>query len=315
MQTIDSHTLVRYFLGQSDEAEKEAIHQWIEDDEANRRQFIRERIRFDASLLADLAVETARPARRAKLHPAVAWSLRIAVSLLLLLAGAYSYHTYETRQQTVQWQTVYVPAGNRTRLQLPDGTDVWLNANTSMRYPTRFAEGSRTVELDGEAYFEVAKGEDPFRVETPQYRVEVLGTTFDVEAYSSHGRFQTTLYEGRVKLSALARPDEAPVYLSPGQTAQQTGKGLRVLPTGQPEGYRWKEGLICIEGQTFPEIMQLFEKFFDVRIIIQNQQVNGLSYRGKLRISDGVGHALRVLQNDFPFSFRREEEGKIIYID
>ena len=201
---IDQHILIRYFLKQASEEEKEAIRQWIESNEDNRRRFIRERIRFDASILVDeAAVEPSTKiasGKRYRLHPALNWSLKVAASVLLLLGSFYWYDNYRTAQLAQTFQCVYVPAGNRTNIQLPDGTNVWLNANTSLRYPMVFSKTRREIQLDGEGYFEVAKDKKPFIVQTNKYDVEVLGTTFNVEAYKDKSDFRTMLYEGKVKL-------------------------------------------------------------------------------------------------------------------
>lgn len=314
---IDQHILIRYFLKQASEEEKEVIRQWIESSEDNRRRFIRERIRFDASILVDeAAVEPSTKitsGKRYRLHPALNWSLKVAASILILLGSFYLYDNYRMARLSQTLQCVYVPAGNRTNIQLPDGTSVWLNANTSLRFPMAFAENSREIMLDGEAYFEVAKDKKPFIVKTSKYDVEVLGTTFNVEAYKDKPNFRTMLYEGKVKLYNTKNPKA--VYLSPGHTAELMGESLRVVPTTAPNSYRWKDGLIYIEDKSFNAIMELFEKFYDVRIIVNNKAVKDLGYRGKLRISDGVDHALRVLQNDFPFKYKRDEERNIIYIN
>lgn len=314
---IDQHILIRYFLGQASGDEKESIHQWIEQDEANRKQFIRERIRFDASILIDgTAVKPGNKivsGKRFRLHPVLSWSLKVAASVLLLLGSFYWYDNYRTTQLAQTFQCVYVPAGNRTNIQLPDGTNVWLNANTSLRYPMVFSKTRREIQLDGEGYFEVAKDKKPFIVKTNKYDVEVLGTTFNVEAYKDKSDFRTMLYEGKVKLYNTKNPKA--VYLSPGQTAELIGGTLQVVRTTDLNSYRWKDGLIYIEDKSFNAIMALFEKFYDVRIIVNNKSVKDLGYRGKLRISDGVDHALRVLQNDFPFKYKRDEEKNIIYIN
>ena len=136
---IDQHILIRYFLKQASEEEKEVIRQWIESSEDNRRRFIRERIRFDASILVDeAAVEPSTKiasGKRYRLHPALNWSLKVAASILILLGSFYLYDNYRMARLAQTLQCVYVPAGNRTNIQLPDGTSVWLNANTSLRYP------------------------------------------------------------------------------------------------------------------------------------------------------------------------------------
>ena len=103
--------------------------------------------------------------------------------------------------------TVSVPAGQRTHLTLPDGTTVWLNARTTLSYPTSFNSNERTVFLQGEAYFEVSKNRHkPFIVQTQQYNIEVLGTKFDVEAYPDSKNFETTLMQGSVKVSSPQNP-------------------------------------------------------------------------------------------------------------
>ena len=307
---INQDILVRYFLGQASEEERERIHQWIEADEANRKRFIRERIRFDATILADRP--SSRRIKQTRMPAYVRWSLRIAAVVVSLLLLGYVYERQRVSRMVRTFQCVHVPAGNRTNLRLPDGTNVWLNANTTLRYPAVFSEREREIQLDGEAYFEVAKGEKPFIVRTDKYCVEVLGTTFDVEAYADKADFKATLYEGKVKLYQPAHAES--VYLSPGQMAELVGDTLRVSTTADKSGSSWKDGIITIESQSFEEIMRELEKYYDVRIVIRNQQVKDLGYRGKFRIADGVEHALRVLRYDFPFQYTRDEETNTIYI-
>lgn len=311
MTQIDRHILNRYFLGQVSEEEKEAIRQWLEEDEGNRKIFMRERIHFDASLLLQ---EPELAAKKPFVMPLwVRWCTQIAASILLLAGSFYLYDNYRMDQLTNVYQHISVPAGNRTNIVLPDGTSVWLNANSTLRYPVVFSEKSREIQLNGEAYFEVTKDKKPFIVKTDKYDVEVLGTTFNVEAYANKPAFRTMLYAGKVKLYNSQTSDA--VILSPGQTAKLVGNALVVSTTTDVNSYRWKDGLIYIEDKSFGEIIELFEKFYDVRIVVNNQKVKGLGYRGKLRISDGVNHALRVLQSDFPFEYRRDEENNIIYIN
>lgn len=309
---IDQNILIRYFLGQASEVEKEYIHQWIEKDEGNRAQFIRERIRFDATILADSPV-ISRSNRRLRVPYIIGWLVKGVAAVILLLISFQLYDGYRVKRLSQTYQVVTVPAGNRTHLLLPDGTSVWLNANTSLRYPLAFSEEVREIYLDGEAYFEVAKGKNPFIVRTGKYDVEVLGTVFDVEAYSARSHFRTSLYEGRVKLYSDCHPKA--VFLLPGETAELVGDELQVSLTEDRNSFRWKDGLIYIEDESFVKIMELFEKFYDIRIVVNNKFVGNLGYRGKLRISDGIDHALRVLQRDFPFEYERDEESNIIYIN
>ncbi len=308
---IKRHTLVRYFLGQMSEEEKESIHQWIEEDESNRKQFIRERIRFDASVLVNAeAVQSKR--RRQRLPVWLVRGLETAACLLILLGGFCAYDRYYAAQFADVYQSISVPAGNRVNVLLPDGTDVWLNAGTFLRYPAVFKGKSREVELNGEAYLEVSKSKKPFVVKTAICDIEVLGTTLDVEAYANKPEFRTSLYEGKVQLQFAGTSKK--ITLRPGETAEFVDGSLRVFSTKEKNAYRWKDGLIYIEDKSFEAIMEMFEKFYDVRIVINNQAVKSLGYHGKLRIVDGIDHALRVLQNDFPFKYKRDEENNTIVI-
>jgi ferric-dicitrate binding protein FerR (iron transport regulator) len=308
---IDRNTLVRYFSGESSEKERACIHQWLESDGAHEEQFIRERIRFDASLVID---ETKIPlTRRGSVRRLVWTALKVAASLFILVGSSYLFSLYRgSAEPEIRMQSIHVPAGNRTSLFLPDGSLVWLNSNTSIKYPGLFSGNERIVELDGEAWFEVAKDKGrPFLVKTSTYTIEALGTTFNVEAYAAKSAFVTALFTGKVRI--YKDREEEPLYLNPGEAAQLTGHTLEVS-SAQVNTYRWKEGLIIIEDKSFEEIMLLFEKYFDQQIIIKSKKVKDLGYRGKLRIADGVDHALRVLQNDFRFTYKREEDTNTIYI-
>lgn len=98
---------------------------------------------------------------------------------------------------------VYVPAGNRSKLLLPDGTTIWLNSNTRLQYPLIFANGKREIMLDGEAYLKVAKSKEPFIVKTNKYNVQVLGTTFSVTAYAADSVFKQVSMRDELKLSII----------------------------------------------------------------------------------------------------------------
>jgi ferric-dicitrate binding protein FerR (iron transport regulator) len=307
---IDTNILNRYFLGQCSEDEKESIRKWLENDETHQKHFINERIRFDASLVVDEDELTFTAPNHVKQY--VLTALKIAASILLLVGSSYFFNLYRNKPDIVM-QTVHVPAGNRTSLTLPDGTLVWLNSNTTLTYPNIFPDNERLVKLNGEAYFEVAKSKHkPFIAKTQKYNVEVLGTTFNLEAYDDKPDFVTALFTGKVKLYNEQDKEEA-LFLNIGETATLTDSSLSVSATNL-ESYRWREGLIVIEDKSFEEIMHLFEKYFDHHIIIKNEKVKQLGYRGKLRIADGVDHGLRVLQKDFRFTYKRDEDAKIITI-
>ena len=211
-------------------------------------------------------------------------------------------------------QTITVPAGQRVNIMLPDGSNVWLNARTTLRYPFAFRSDRREVELDGEAYFDVAKDKKhPFIVETSKAKVEVQGTQFNVDAYADRDEFETTLMSGRVKVTSRANPLDRQTLAPDSKVYLEKGR-LKVAPVDDYNPYRWKEGLICFRNETFRNIMKDFEKYYGITIHVENEQVLRYFYTGKFRQSDGVDYALRVLQKDILFSYHRDDENHIIFI-
>ena len=303
---MNRDTLTRYFLGECSEGEKAGIASWLESDELHRAEFTRERIRFDASLLID--DRRIVPARRRGL-----WlkATAVAASVAILLGLAWAWQVYSGPK--VVMQAVFVPPGSRSQIMLPDGSMVWLNSNTTLRFPNMFGGKERAVDLDGEAWFEVAsRASAPFVVKAGRYSIEALGTTFNVDAYSSAGEFAAALFEGSVRLYRDGDASNA-LYLHPGEKAELVGDSLRIFPANIGS-YRLREVIIVIEDRPFDEIMTLFEKYYGLRIIVGNSRLKGIGYRGKFRMADGVEHALNVLRKDFRFSYTRTDTTNIIYI-
>ena len=157
----------------------------------------------------------------------------------------------QTEQTPIALQTITVPAGQRINITLADGTNVWLNARTTIQYPITFNEKERLVKLDGEAYFDVTKDKSkPFIVQTNNYNVEVLGTKFDVDSYSETEIFETTLMEGSVRISSLTDANES-LMLTPHNKAYLHDGKLRVKPVDDYTPYRWRERDICIDHERF----------------------------------------------------------------
>jgi ferric-dicitrate binding protein FerR (iron transport regulator) len=308
---MDQHVLIRYFQGECSEEEKESIRQWLEDREENKKQFINERIRFDASLMIDEGkIRIRRPDSKKEIFR---FLYKAVAAILLLIGSSYLFSLYQSGRWDTSFQHINVPAGSRTSVTLPDGSLVWLNSNTTLSYPNLFLGKKRMVKLDGEAYFEVAKdAKKAFIVKTGDRSIEVLGTSFNVEAYTKDTLFKVSLFTGKVKIHTGGEASDY-VYLNPGEAAELTGHAFRIKPANTNIS-RWKDGLIILDNNSFDEIMHLFEKYYNLEIIIQNHEVKNLGYQGKLRIADGVDHALRVLQSDFHFTYERKKDSNIIYI-
>jgi len=313
---IDKNILLRYFTGESSESEKDLIRCWLESDEANRKQFIRERIRFDASVVVDeeeVFTKKDKHKNTSTERRMLFNALKAASVILLLISSSYFYSNYRINELNKSMQNIYVPPGSRTEMILSEGSTVWLNSNSRLKYPGFFRD-DRVVELDGEGFFDIAQDTGkPFIINTSKYSLQVLGTSFNIEAYDNSPVFETALFTGKVKLFKPHANSDT-VFLAAGETATLIGDELVISVTNN-NLYRWKDGILVIEDKSFEEIMTLFEKYFDLKIIIRTENVKRLGYQGKFRVVDGVDHALRVLQNDYRFTYKREENSNVIYID
>ena len=169
------------------------------------------------------------------------------------------------------YQTLSIPRGGQYRLTLGDGTRVWLNAETSLRFPASFAAENRTVELQGEAYFEVAKDAGrPFRVAvrtrfgTPE-TVEVLGTHFNINGYVDDSSIRTTLLEGSVRV----RHGPSSVVLKPGQAARGSSSGGLQVEEGDLSATAWKDGLFRFRSATIQTIAAQLSRWYDIEVEIR----------------------------------------------
>lgn len=175
---------------------------------------------------------------------------------------------YETAgAATAGYHTLSVPRGGQYKVILPDGSLVWLNAESALRFPATFSGHAREVELRGEAYFEVAKdAARPFTVainapEGPAGTVTVLGTRFNINAYADNGTVSTTLLEGSVRV----QKEEATTILKPGQQAV-VGAGITVIPADEAGAIAWKEGRFLFRDATVHTIGEQIKRWYDVEI-------------------------------------------------
>lgn len=312
---MDKEKLYRFFEGNVTVEEGMEIRDWMEASAENKRIFMKEHKLFSAILLQDKRRIAAVPGKsRLRTILKSDW-LRVAAIALITLSLNAVYQHYVADNKELAMSIVSVPAGQRTNVTLPDGTNVWLNARTTIRFPEKFSTRTRTVELMGEGYFDVVKDKErPFIVKTDKYSIEVLGTKFDVEAYPDEEKFVTTLMQGSVKLTSQASPSHQ-VTLKPEHKATLKDGRLEVSKVTDFNPYRWKEGLISFKDEPFLTIMKDLEKYYGFKIIINNQDVLKYSYTGSFRQTDGVDYALRVLQNDISFSYKKDNETQIIHIN
>ncbi|CAL1518988.1 FecR domain-containing protein [Chitinophaga sp. MM2321] len=189
------------------------------------------------------------------------------MKVLQLKGGRLTYQGAQQAQSgaALQYNTLATPKGGQFVVTLPDGTLVWLNAASSLRYPTSFAGGERRVELTGEGYFEVTKDPArPFYVQVQGMEVAVLGTHFNVMAYADEGIIKTTLLSGAVKVTH----GHSSAQLLPGQQAglPATAAGFTVKPADIEQVMAWKNGLLSLEDADVPAVMRQIARWYNVDI-------------------------------------------------
>lgn len=172
--------------------------------------------------------------------------------------------------KTISYNTIHTPRGRQFQLVLPDGTKVWLNAASSLRYPTAFNGNERTVEIEGEAYLEVAQmAGKPFKVSAgKRLAVQVLGTSFNVNTYEDEKDMQITLVSGKVQVSAQ---NASPVILLPAHQAVLQGQPekLFVRPANTEEALAWKNGNFQFDRADIQSIMRQLSRWYDIEVVYE----------------------------------------------
>jgi transmembrane sensor len=194
--------------------------------------------------------------------------------------------------EAISFNTLTTPKGGQFQVRLSDGTRVWMNAASSLRYPTAFSGHERKVEVTGEVYFEVAKdAAKPFQVQAGNMKVEVLGTHFNINAYDG---LSTTLLEGTVKVSSLPQGDH--VILQPGQQAKLSDN-IKVISNPDVDRIMaWKNGLFNFEGASFKEVMQELERWYDIEVVYAGG-VPDIRFGGELSRNKSLAGLIEALRD------------------
>ena len=186
-------------------------------------------------------------------------------SKIIKLDGKLSYDPTNKNSREIVYNTISTPKGGQYQLELPDGSQVWLNATSSIHFPTSFTGTERRIEITGEAYFEIAKNPNmPFIVTVSNSEVQVLGTHFNINAYNDEDNVKTTLLEGSVRFVN----DGSVNILKPGQQAQLTKEGTTkvVSDVNVDNVVAWKNGMFDFENASIETVMRQLSRWYDVEI-------------------------------------------------
>jgi transmembrane sensor len=249
-------------------------------------------------------VNNERPLRRL-----VGYLTRAAAILFIpvLITTGYLFNKINTSNGTLSYSKIYSPVGSRTTFSLPDGSTGWINGGSSIKFENSFSGTTRSIELTGEAYFNVTKNKDKaFIVVTPNIDIKVFGTSFNVMAYSDDALTEVTLEKGKVEIFkkrnnkiesiGILRPEQACIY-------NHKSDSQIIIPVRAAELISWKEGMLVFKYETFKEVVRRINRWYNVNIVIKDKILDSYIYYGTFK-DESLDEVLKLLKLTAPIGYK-----------
>ena len=242
---------------------------------------------------------------------------KIAAALLIPIIGlGILYQLNQHNPTIIQYTETIAPRGQKSQIVLSDGTKIWLNSDTKIRYPGQFAKNQRDVYLDGEAFFEVTKNmHQPFLVHTFGPDVKVVGTKFNIKAYTDENQVETSLFEGRVDLLIKNKESDQTIdkELKPGQSLIYSGISHQLasvrFPKDEIDG--WKKNQLIFKDDTFNKLVKKIERWYNVEVIYDAGKFDNRRLTVELFEGERLEKLMDILSLALSVNYRYEK-GKII---
>lgn len=287
--------LSRYCSGEATIEECRMVEEWIQESDDNYRivkhMYAIDQVMGTVQMESKVNMEKAlasvnRKMNKTPLHITwFTWIQRVAAILFIPLLIAFAIQNFAPSQTEIaQMIEVKTNPGMTTTVDLPDGSKVHLNSKSSLIYPSFFSKDKRNVKLTGEAFFEVQK--DPnhgFIVLTPNHtQIEVLGTTFNVEAFERDSFISTTLVEGKVRFAYQKNQQSVTTEMKPGQKLMYNtaSSQVKLIQTSGEAETAWKDGKIVFQATPLPEALRMLEKRFNVTFVLSNDRLRSEAFNG-----------------------------------
>lgn len=316
---------ILYFEGKISMVDEKCLFDYIQCSESNRTQFRvwenewiesgqgnanveNEWKRLQCRIHTQEAIIPLIPARRICIWKKVT---AVAAVILLLIIGAYGIWEIKPYLQPETYFAFEAPYGEKSKMILSDGTVVWLNAGSTLKYSNRFNASDREVQLNGEAYFEVTKHQgDAFIVKTGSYDIQVKGTKFNVTAYSDDSFATTTLLQGAVDILYKGQI----IGISPGESARLdlASNKFTVNKVNALQAKAWSENRMEYDAITLKELLKKLSRQYDVNIILDSSKNEIKKFRISIRNGETIGEVLNAISEIIPINIERK--GNDIYI-
>ena len=357
--SFDENIILKFLQDTASGEEVRLLDTWIHQDTENRKVFESYRMIWSTSELVKGDIDTSLKLRAEKLKSRLVLKneksvenknrnldifksfLKYAAIVIVSVGLSWLAFSYPEKPEKLElaYNEVITPMGSRTHIILPDGSDVWLNADSYLKYPVNFSGDLREVELQGEGYFKVKKDEGTqFIVNTSDIKVKVLGTTFNLKTYPEEGTVETTLVEGKIELQRTKAGekgkvitmiseqrvtyirDEGKVVLSEIKEMNASIGRAVVVPGNifiadsvKTEVYTaWKDGRLIIENEPLEELAIKLERRFDVKIEFGNEKTRDLKFTGILE-NETLEQVLYAMELSSPIKY--EIDKKIVYLE
>lgn len=317
MNKLNEEILAKFLMGECTEDELREVNAWLEESGENARELFRLEEIYHLGRLGDTSntqdIEKAEKrlfkrleqekTKQYKVRRMVGWIRYAAVFVGFFLLGTFGYLFYQTYSQPETLLAV-TTHDKIKELKLPDGTKVWLNKNTTLKYPHEFAGKGRKVYLEGEGYFEVMRNpEKPFVVQSEVMQVRVLGTVFNLKSDKAKMSAVATLLKGEVEVKG--NHGEGMIILAPGQKAELNGMTRRLVVKQVDTGIEnWHNNEFVFEKADLYTIARTLENSYGVRVILAPNIDVSKTYSGTLKKKESVGAVLNLIKNAIPLEYK-----------
>lgn len=333
MKKIDPKIVSAFIEGVCTDKELIQINSWMDQDEFNKEWLFNLKALHDKSLLyhandeeylkeqyektwSKINKSAVSVRRRGTMRVSKLQRFILYASAACLLAFIIGYNLFAPSRSDVNFIVESVSSADSIRrVVLPDASVVWLNANSSIKYLPEFDENERRVLLAGESYFEVTKDQNrPFIVETSDFTVEVLGTVFNVSAYTDGEFSDATLVSGKIIIDKIK--GKKSIELLPGQKARisRSTKDVLVCDVDTENEILWKSEFITFEQEGIRHIISKLEYIYGVKIALEINSNEIYTYSGAVARKGSLEEVLASLQNVIPFNFNKTVEGYLVIL-
>ena len=221
--------------------------------------------------------------------------------------GSRIKYTENSKKQTqLIYNTLIIPKGGEYFLELADGTKIWINSESTLKYPVQFVGDERNVELTGEAFFEVAHNDSkPFHVLSGAQSIEVLGTEFNVSAYKDDAHIVTTLVDGKVKVYPTISNEISEILLPNQQSSMNRSSGKITSSNVDPQDFiAWRSGAFHFQDQTFDSMVKILSRWYDIDVFFENEEVRNIKFTGRFKRYDDFETVIKLIERTDELKFK-----------